>query len=267
LLKPAGLSRSLRASRCRGSLCVGPSQQCHAVSVRCGTRLRPLCASPIHATLLSSPTRASQNPQRPSLAPADLESHARRSTVGDTTPAHTHAPAGRSIQDARPRRPRTWGPPPGRCYGSARAKLVGGGQRRRPARRCFSGQCPSPLSSVLSVVVCFACPYPVMLFTGFQNPINPRLVVPLSVLRIRNSVDSLCPVLPPQRPCRCFLPISYMKPLCCVVFLFPLTATAPFFSSTPSPPSVPLLGIPVSFVSIDFRFGTGFMCSSFMPLV
>jgi hypothetical protein len=72
LLKPAGVSRSLRASRCRRSLCVGPSQQCHAVR-RAGTRLRPLCASPIHATLLSSPTRASQDPQRPSLAPADLE--------------------------------------------------------------------------------------------------------------------------------------------------------------------------------------------------
>jgi hypothetical protein len=72
LLKPAGVSRSLRASRWRRSLCVGPSQQCHAVR-RGGTRLRPLCASPIHATLLSSPTRASQDPQRPSLAPADLE--------------------------------------------------------------------------------------------------------------------------------------------------------------------------------------------------
>jgi hypothetical protein len=80
----------------------------------------------------------------------------------------------------------------------------------------------SSLSSVLSVAVCFACPYRhVMLFTGFQNPINPRLAVPLSVLRLRNSVGSLCPVLPPQRPCRCFLPISYMKPLYCVVFLFP----------------------------------------------
>jgi hypothetical protein len=46
------------------------------VSVRCGARLRPLYASPIDTTLLSSPTRASQNPQRPSLAPADLESRA-----------------------------------------------------------------------------------------------------------------------------------------------------------------------------------------------
>jgi hypothetical protein len=229
-------------------------------SVRCTLpRLTPHCSRlrhalpKIHSALLSRPR---------------ISSHARRSAVGGTTPKHTHAPAGRSIQDARPRRPRTWGPPPGRCYGSSRAELVGGGQRGRPARRCFSGQCPSPLSSVLSVAVRFACPYRhVMLFTGFQTPINPRLAVPLSVLRIRNSVDSLCPVLPPQRPCRCFLPISYMKPLCCVVFLSPLTATAPFFSSTPSPPSVPLLGIPVSFVSIDFRFGTGFMCSSFMLLV
>jgi hypothetical protein len=104
-----------------------------------------------------------------------------------------------------PARPRRWRPA---C-------------RWRPARRCLSGaRRPSPLSSVLSVAVRCACPYRlVLLFTGFQNPINPRLTVP-SVLRLRDSVTSLCAVLPAQRPCRCFLPISYMKPLCCVVFLF-----------------------------------------------
>jgi hypothetical protein len=208
------------------------------VKTRWGFTLPPrfaLAPVAVCGTLAAVSRRETSRHPAPSAVRFPDSRHA--SLVSDTRFPRSAAPFSHARGSRRcPGRPsrrsraRTWGPPPGRpCYGSGRARRWRPARPWRPARRCLSGQCPSPLSSVLSVAVRCACPYlHVMLFTEFQNPINPRLVVPLSVLRLRNSVGSLCPVLPPQRPCRCFLPISYMKPLCCVVFLFPLIGKRSF---------------------------------------